>query len=293
MDYVLQIAGLIVVYAILAESMDLASGHTGLLSLAHAGFFGIGAYVAGILTLRTGCGFTVGLLGAACVAAIVSFGFSVPTLRLNDDYFVIGTFAFQMILSSILDNWVSVTHGSLGIRGIPRARVGGFEFNSPAEFLVLGCCCFVLVKWIVNRLVSSPFGRVLHAIREDEIFAKANGKNTLYFKIIVFAFSAGLAASAGSLYAHYVSYIDPSSFTVMESILILSMTIVGGAGSRWGPVMGAVLLVGLPELLRFLGVPSSFSANVRQMVYGSLLIIMIMFRPRGVVGHAGFSQRGI
>jgi branched-chain amino acid transport system permease protein len=122
------------------------------------------------------------------------------------------------------------------------------------------------------------------------VFARAHGKNTLYFKVTAFAVSAALAATAGCIYAHYITYIDPTSFTVMESILIISMVIIGGAGSLWGPLVGAIVLVTLPEALRFVGLPNTVAANLRQMIYGSLLIIMMMFRPRGLVGRYGFDR---
>src|SRR5450759_978571 len=237
MDYFLQCGVLIAIYGILAISMDLVAGQAGLLSIAHAGFFGVGAYVSAFLTLRAGCDFTVAILAGAILASAISFIFSVPTLRLNDDHFVIGTFAFQMIIFSIFNNWTSVTRGSLGIRGIPPPSVFGYKVDSSWEFLVLIFCFLLIVLFIVYRITTSPFGRVLHAIREDEVFAKAHGKNTLYFKIAAFAVSAALAASAGSFYAHYITYIDPTSFTVMESILIISMVIIGGAGSTWGPLV--------------------------------------------------------
>ncbi len=147
-----------------------------------------------------------------------------------------------------------------------------------------------LAYLIAGRLVGSPFGRVMHAIREDEVVAKSLGKNTLRFKITVFAVSAALAAMAGSLYAHYISYIDPTSFTVMESILVIAMVIIGGAGSLWGPLIGAFVLVMLPEGLRFLGLPSAVAANLRQIIYGSLLVVMMMVRPRGLVGRYAFGR---
>jgi len=130
----------------------------------------------------------------------------------------------------------------------------------------------------------------MHALREDEVFAQSLGKNTVRFKVVTFALSTALAASAGSLYAHYITYIDPTSFTVMESILIISMVIIGGAGSLWGPLVGAVVLVTLPEALRFVGLPSAVAANLRQIIYGSLLVVMMMFRPRGLVGKYGFNK---
>jgi len=169
------------------------------------------------------------------VAVLISFVVSLPSLRLNDDYFVIATFGFQMILFSVFNNWMSLTHGPLGIPGIPQPVIFGWHVTSHLDFLILAVAfaCFAYI--VVWRITSSPFGRVLHAIREDEVFAKAHGKNTLYFKVTAFAVSAALAASAGSLYASYITYIDPTSFTVMESILIISMVIIGGAGSLWGP----------------------------------------------------------
>jgi branched-chain amino acid transport system permease protein len=131
---------------------------------------------------------------------------------------------------------------------------------------------------------------VLHAIRDDEVFAKSLGKNTLRARVSAFAVSAGLAATAGSLYAHYVTYIDPTSFTVNESILILSMVILGGAGSRLGPLAGAAVLVFLPEGLRMAGFSTPTAANLRQIAYGSLLVVMMLFRPRGLVGCYAFGR---
>lgn len=150
----------------------------------------------------------------------------------------------------------------------------GWAVQSHFEFVILSTILVSLAFLVVGRITTSPFGRVLRAIREDEVYAQAMGKNTLRFKITAFAVSAVLAASAGSLYAHYVTYIDPTSFTVMESILVISMVIIGGAGSLWGPVIGAVVLVTLPEALRFLGLPSGVAANLRQVIYGILLVLM-------------------
>jgi branched-chain amino acid transport system permease protein len=224
------------------------------------------------------------------VAAGVSFIVSLPSLRLHEDYFVIATFGFQMILFSVFNNWMEVTRGPLGIPGIPQPAICGWKVDSQWKFLVLATLFAAFAYSVVWLVTTSPFGRVLHAIREDECFAKALGKNTLYFKVTTFAVSASLAAMAGSMYAHYISYIDPTSFTVMESILIISMVIIGGAGSSCGPLVGAVVLVTLPEAVRFVGLPSAVAANLRQIIYGGLLVVMMMFRPRGLVGKYGFSK---
>jgi branched-chain amino acid transport system permease protein len=146
--------------------------------------------------------------------------------------------------------------------------------------------------WISWMIVRSPFGRVLKAIREDEVFAQASGKNVAVYKVLVFAISAGLAAIAGVMYAHYISFIDPTSFTVMESIFIVSIVIIGGAGSLWGPVVGAVVLVTLPEILRFIGMPNAVAANLRQIIYGGLLVAFMMWRPQGFIGEFSFEKKG-
>jgi branched-chain amino acid transport system permease protein len=290
MDYLLHILILVAVYTTLAVSLDLLAGQTGLLSIAHAAFYGIGAYTSALLAVRCGAGFLGGVFAGMIFACFVSLAVSLPSLRLHDDYFVIATFGFQMILFGIFNNWMDLTRGPLGIPGIPQPVIFGWHVDSRWEFLILSVLFACFAYFVVYRLSSSPFGRVLRAIREDEVFAKALGKNTLRFKVVAFAVSAALAALAGSLYAHYITYIDPTSFTVMESILVISMVIIGGAGSTWGPLIGAVVLVTLPEALRFIGMPSSVAANLRQIFYGALLVIMMMFRPRGLVGRYGFGR---
>ncbi len=290
MDYLIHVFILIAIYTTLAVSLDILAGYAGLLSIAQAAFYGLGAYSSALLAVNFGAPFLVGMVAGMAIAALVSFVVSLPSLRLHDDYFVIATFGFQMILFSLFNNWMDLTRGPLGIPGIPQPIVFGWTVQSNFEFVFLATSLASFAYFIVRRAVISPFGRVLRAIREDEMFAQSMGKNTLHFKVTAFAISAALAASAGSLYANYITYIDPTSFTVMESILVISMVIIGGAGSRWGPVIGAVVLVTLPEALRFLGLPSSVAANLRQIIYGVLLVLMMMFRPQGLAGGYSFGR---
>ncbi|MBN2561525.1 MAG: branched-chain amino acid ABC transporter permease [Phycisphaerae bacterium] len=290
MEYVLHIMVFAGIYIILAASLDLLAGHTGLLSIAHAAFYGLGAYTSALLTVKAGAPFLLGVLGGMFVAALLSLLVSLPSLRLLDDYFVIATFAFQVILFSIFNNWNELTGGPTGIPGIPQPAIFGLAITSHGGFLAAVGLCAAVAYGVVWQLSSGPFGRVLHAIREDEVFAKSLGKNTVLVKIVAFAVSSALAALAGSLYAHYISYIDPTSFTVMESILIISMVIIGGAGSLWGPLIGALVLVSLPELLRFVGLPNSVAANLRQIIYGGLLVVMMMIRPQGLAGKYAFGK---
>jgi branched-chain amino acid transport system permease protein len=290
MEYFLHILILISIYTILAVSLDLLAGQAGLLSVAHAAFYGLGAYTSALLTINFGTPFYVGILAGMAVAALASFIVSLSTLRLHDDYFVIATFGFQVIVSSLLDNWIEVTNGPLGVADIPRPSVFGWTIRSGIGFAILTSLCAFFAYFVVHRISTSPFGRVLRAIREDEVSAQTFGRNTLRFKATVFAVSTSLAALAGSLYAHYVTYIDPTIFTVTESILVISILIFGGADSKWGPLVGAVVLITLPETLRFIGLPNSVAANLRQMLYGVLLIVMLMLRPRGLMGRYVFGK---
>jgi len=221
------------------------------------------------------------MIVAGVVAAVVAF----PSLRIHDDYLVIATFGFQMILFSIFNNWVSLTRGPLGIPGIPQPKIFGIAVTSHVGFLILTGLWALLVYLFARRLVNSPFGRVLKAIREDEIFAQALGKNVIRYKILIFVIGGALAAIAGTLYAHYVTFIDPTSFTILESIFMISIVIVGGAGSLVGSIIGAAVLIVIPEMLRFLGMPNAIAANMRQIIYGALLVLMMMFRPKGLVGE--------
>ena len=288
MEYLLHILILIGIYIILSVSLNLLVGYTGLLSITHAAFYGVGAYVAALMALNLHSPFLLNLILAIVASSILGALVGIPSLRIKDDYFIIATFAFQTITFSVLNNLVSFTGGPMGLPGIPQPVIFGWKISSHFEFLILiGILCFVTL-WISNRIVKSPFGRVLKAIREDEVFTLSLGKNISAYKVKIFMIGAGMAAVAGVIYAYYISFIDPTSFTVMESIFIISIVIIGGAGSLWGPVVGAVVLVILPEFLRFIGLPSSVAANIRQIIYGGLLVGFMMWRPRGFLGEYAF-----
>jgi branched-chain amino acid transport system permease protein len=290
MEYILHILILIGIYCIVGISLNLVAGYTGLISLAHAGFYGIGAYTAALLSLNYGVNFLVTIPIAVLVSAVFGFLIGFPSLRIRDDMFVITTFGFQVILFQIMNNWMDLTHGPLGLPGIPQPTIFGYQFTSHVDFLILTVVFGLIVYWIVNRLVKSPFGNVLRGIREDEIFAQSLGKNVSFYKVLSFSVSAGLAAIAGALYAYYITFIDPTSFTVQESVFMLSLVIVGGAGRLSGSIIGAVLLVSIPEILRFIGMPSSIAANMRQILYGGLLVAFMMFRPKGILGEFSFRR---
>ena len=285
MDYAIHVLIISTIYIILASSLNLLIGYTGILSIAHAAFMGVGAYVSSLLGLSLGMNFFGSLILGALSAAVISALIAFPTIRIKGDYYIIASFAIQVIIYSIFMNWDSLTHGAIGLTGIPKPVIFGYEIVSRNSYFLLTLFFTFLTLLFINKLVTSPFGRILKAIREDEIAAQSMGKNVVYYKTVVFIVGCTLASVAGSLYAHYIAFIDPSSFTLEESIFILSLVIIGGAGNLKGPILGALVLTFVPELLRFLHISASAAGPVRQMIYGALLIIFMLFRPQGLLGE--------
>jgi branched-chain amino acid transport system permease protein len=282
-EYLLHIAILVCLFAAFSSALDLLVGRTGILSVAHAGFFGIGAYSCVLLVTKLSMPWTLAFVLAISVGVVFSILVALPALRLKGDYFVLMTFAFQMLVFSALNNWVSLTGGPMGVAAIPSAQILGFILDVRWKVLVLVLGLAVVIILFLEGLRLSPFGRVLHAIREDETLTQSCGRSTAIVKLKAFAISAGIASGLGAVYAFYIGYIDPSSFTVMESILVLAMVIIGGADSRWGPTTGAFALVVLPELLRFVGLPDDIAAKLRELIYGVLLTAIVVVRPRGAL----------
>ena len=283
MEYILHILIMIIIYIMLAQSLSLVAGFSGMISLAHAGFYGIGAYTTAILSVNYGFPFLATLPLAMLMSGLLALIVSVIALRTVDDYFIIITLGIQVVLFSIMNNWMALTNGPLGIPGIPSISIFGFEFDNKISFLILCILLAGIIFYILKNITSSPFGRILKALSEDEIFTQSLGKNVYKTKIITFTLGAMLAAIPGVLYAHYISYIDPTSFTVMESIFILSIVIIGGMRNLWGAVIAAAFLVILPEALRFVGMPNNIAANMRQIIYGAILVFMMFRYSRGFV----------
>ena len=290
MEYLLHILILIGIYVILSVSLNLITGYAGLLSIAHAAFYGVGAYVAALLALKLHSPFLANIVCAVILSGLLGAIMGIPSLRIRDDYFAIATFAFQVITFSVMNNWVAFTGGPMGLPGIPQPTIFGWKIATHYDFLIVVFVLCVVTLWISHKIVTSPFGRVLKVIREDEVFAQAMGKNVASYKVLIFVIGAGMASVAGVMYAYYISFIDPTSFTIMESIFIISIVIIGGAGNIWGSVLGAAVLVILPEALRFLGMPSAIAANMRQIIYGALLVIFMLFRPQGFIGEYSFRK---
>jgi len=287
-EYLIHILIIAGIYIILTLSLNLIVGYTGLPALGHAAFSCIGAYTSSLLALKFGISPWIGLFAGAVFAALLGIIIAYPSIRLKGDYFALATFGFGIIVYSIAKNWISLTRGPMGLPGIPSFSLFGYEITKTWQYLIIVLVFTLITIFILRRIVNSPFGRVLKSIREDEIASESLGKNTTKYKLMVFIIGAFFAGIAGSLYAHYITFIDPSSFTVMESITVLLMVIFGGMGSISGSIIGAMVLVIFPELLRFLGLPSSIAAEVRQMIYGLLLIVLMIKRPQGLFGKYSF-----
>jgi branched-chain amino acid transport system permease protein len=266
----------------LAQSLSLTAGFAGMISLAHAGFYGIGAYATAILSVKYHLPFLLTLPIGMLVCGIIALIISTIALRTVEDYFIICTLGIQVIVYSIMNNWMGLTNGPLGISGIPSINIFGLDFSNKYSFLILSIVLGTAVFLILRIIIKSSFGRVLKSLSEDEIYTQSIGKNVYLSKVTAFTISAMIAAIPGVLYAHYISYIDPTSFTVNESIFILSIVIIGGMRSLWGILFAAAFLVLLPEALRFVGLPNSIAANLRQIIYGLILVAVVMTGKNGI-----------
>lgn len=276
------------VYAILALSLNLVTGYTGLVNLAHAAFFGVGAYVASMAMIQLGWGFLPATAAAILAGAVLSLAISLPSLRFARGYFVISSLAVQTLTFSILYNWTSVTRGPYGLSDIPRPRFFDWEASSLESMALVSAITSLCCGAILASVLKSPWGRMLEAIRDDELAARSLGKRARRAKIHANAIACGMAAVAGSLYASYVGFIDPTTFTLEESILLLSMVLIGGTGNVRGPIVGAAVMLGIRESLRFLDIPDPMAPHLRAMAYGLLLVIIAHQRPQGIAGKYRF-----
>ena len=295
MEYFFHILVVIQINVILAVSLNLISGYCGLLSLAHSAFYGIGAYTAALMWQYFGiASLSLNILIGCFVSSVLSLLLTYPSIKgVHDDFFVISTVGFQIIVFNIFNNCVSFTNGPLGISGIPFPSILTLSIDTSLKYFFFSLFFTIIIYVFVNRLVKSPFGLIIRGIREDEIFTMSAGKNINKYKILVSIISCSVASIAGVLYGHYSSFVDPSSFTINESIFLISIIIIGGIANIKGSILGAIILIILPELFRFVGMPISVAANLRQILYGSALVLFMMFRPHGLIGEYNFTNKTI
>jgi branched-chain amino acid transport system permease protein len=282
--YLIHLLILIGIYTILAISLQLSVGFTGLLNLGHIAFYAIGAYTSALLALN-GFPFWFCFLSAGILAMIFGFLLSLPTNKLKGDYLALSTMGFSFVVYAILLNWTSLTKGPLGLPGIPKPKILGISFSDNFSFLILVVIIALISYLIIKRITISPFGKVLEAIRDNELVIRVLGKNTFKMKSLALMISSFFAGIAGSLYAHYITFIDPSSFTLLQLIPVLSIVIIGGLASLEGTILATIILVLLPEPLRFIGFPSSIVGPARQILYALLLLLILIYKPKGFYGR--------
>jgi branched-chain amino acid transport system permease protein len=283
--YVLNLVTLISVNAILAITLNFIMGYAGIYSMAHAVFFGVGAYTAAYFALHFSSLFFLAVPVAMVVTAALSLVLALPALRVRGEYFVAASLGLQVLGVTVFAEWKSFTGGLGGVIGIPPADLFGVVLSDPAQYALLAVVCFVAVLFVIACLARSSFGRSLKAIRDSESAASAYGKNVALIKTLSVVVSAALAAVAGAIYAYYLGFINVESFTLDTSVLLMAMVIIGGTGTLLGPVVGTLLLMLLPSLFSYLPfLPSTEVGSVQQIAYGAAMVLLMIFRPSGIVG---------
>lgn len=284
MNFLLSYVILAQIYAILSISTNLMVGIIGIFSVAQAAIMGIGAYVYALCALK-GLDFATSAAIAIMVCAVFNILTSLPSLRLAGDYFVVTSFGIQIVASAVFINWTDVTNGATGIFGIPAPTMFGFSADTAPEFIVISTIALVIAALIYWLMMRSVYGRMLNAIRLDEIAAAAAGRDVLRAKLGVAAVSGALAAMGGVLFASYLSYIDPTSFEIHVSVLFLTMLVVGGARTLIGSILGPFVILAIPQLLALIELPASIMGPMRQLLYGVILVAFMLLRPQGIAGR--------
>lgn len=285
MDFLLSYIALAEIYVLLGLSTNLLVGIAGIFSVSQAAVFGVGAYIVAQSLMTGTMGFVPAMAAASLICITLNVLVTLPSLRVSGDYFVVTSFGIQLLATAVFVNWTAGTGGANGLPGIPPPDLFGYPLETNTQLAMLttvgaglGCLAF----WLIMR---APFGRLLRAIREDELAVAAAGKGVLRAKVSAAALAGAFAGGAGGLYATFLSFIDPVSFDLDASILLLTMVVVGGARTLAGSIVGPFLLLALPQMLTFIDIPTTIAAAARQLIYGVLLIAFMLFRPQGLAGE--------
>lgn len=279
MQYIYSLLVLIGIYVTLSASFNLIIGNGGLISIAHPIFFALGAYTAALLGIHFNAPVLVSIAAGMLVAISSSFALSLPALRISGDYLLIASIGFQLGLLQIIKN-VDFTGGAGGLGNIPSVLSGqtrDIVFAVGSIIMALG------VVMIIHRIIRSPYGRAIRAMRDDELAFAALGRNSINIKLVIFAIGSGFAGLAGGVYAYYFLYLSPDQFEILQSATILTMVVVGGMGSTLGPVVGGVLLLALPQAITFLQLPPSIMGPLQGMIFTLLVLIFLFVRPQGLI----------
>jgi len=276
-DYVLSLGVYFFINLLLIGGLNLVMGYGGQISLCQAGFFGLGAYVSGVLALKSGMPAALGLVLAPLFAALAAFVIGLPALRLRGNYLAMATLGFNAILSVLFVELVGLTGGPNGLAGIPPIRLFGFAFDAAARFFWLAWLAGAALMALLALLLASRAGRALRAVAGSETAAASMGVDPFRAKLGAFALSAAAAGMAGALYAHFNQYASPETFSFSASVLLVVMVALGGWGRYWGPLFGAAIFTAVPELLRRF-------QDTELLVFGVGMVLVLLFLPEGVAG---------
>ena len=284
-SYVLHILIMIFLSSVMASSLNLVVGYCGQLSFAHGAFAGIGAYTGALLMLKGGLSFWIALFVSGLMAAIFGFILGLPTLRVKEQYLVLVTMGFGEIVRLIILNWTNLTNGPLGLVGVPSPSVFGYRLSGRVPFYYITLLFLLISIVIIRRLVTSGIGLSMQTVNCDEVAAKSIGIYPFKYKLMAFVLSAAFAGMVGCIYGSYIGFINPDTYVYNDSLTAFAMVILGGSGSIVGPIIGAVLLTTLPEILRAI-------SEFRMIIYGGMMVLMMIFRPEGFWGMK-FRKRNV
>jgi len=279
MDYIYSVIILISLFVVLATSFNLVIGYGGLISIAHPIFYGLGAYTSALLARDAGLPVPVAMLAGAALATAMSVVLSLPALRISGDYLLIASIGFQLGMIELIKN-LRFTGGASGVSNIPAFLVPSY---GRFAYVVLVICVAVAVVLLVRWIAHSDYGRAISAMRDDEVAFAALGRDAKWMKISIFALGSGIAGFAGALYAHYFRYVTVEQFEILMSSTILTMVVVGGLRSPWGPVVGAVLLQILPQAITFLNLPPVLLGPLQGLLFTGLVLVFMFARPGGLI----------
>src|SRR4029079_11107373 len=279
MDYIYSVVILISLFVVLATSFNLVIGYGGLISIAHPIFYGLGAYTSALLARDAGLPVPLAMLAGAALATAMSVVVSLPALRISGDYLLIASIGFQLGMIELIKN-LRFTGGASGVSNIPAFLVPSY---GRFAYVVLVICVAVAVVLLVRWIAHSDYGRAFSAMRDDEVACAALGRDAKWMKISIFALGSGIAGFAGALYAHYFRYVTVEQFEILMSSTILTMVVVGGLRSPWGPAVGAVLLTILPQAITFLNLPPVLLGPLQGLLFTGLVLVFMFVRPGGLI----------
>jgi branched-chain amino acid transport system permease protein len=284
--YLVNLATLTTIFGILASSLNIMLGYGGIFSVAHAVFFGLGAYAGAQIALQVVPDVLLASLCGALIAALLSLCLALPALRVRGEYFVVASLGLQMVATTVFTEATPLTGGFGGLVGIPSASLLGLPLGEPIAMLLVCLAGLGCVLLCTRVLMRGSFGRSLMAIRDSESAAEALGKNVAIIKTLAVALGCAFGGLAGALYALQIGFVNVESFTMDQSVLMMAMIIIGGTGTLSGPLVGTVLLMLLPAALTFIpGIPASDIGVVQQLIYGLAMTLLMIFRPGGIAAR--------